>query len=85
MNEELQNLQALLASPEGQALRAYLASELMSLRFIENVKDFEHPYAQAVEIRAQKKAYEKLAAILARLDVVLADSLTRDPRDSFSM
>ena len=67
-----------LDSPTGKALKEYLILQLETLKDIDNLED-----ATAVEVRAQKKAYNKLKVILLEVMTFSQEVKSKDPRDSF--
>lgn len=69
----LSDLRRLLGGEAYQALVTYLAKELESLKHIDNVKEYSKAVDQAIELKAQKKAYEKLKAILIQI-IEIAES-----------
>lgn len=68
-------IQKILATPEGQQFRKFLLTELSKLRDISKLKDIDDPTALAIEVKAQKKAYEVLNAIV----IPMLDSATASP------
>jgi hypothetical protein len=83
--QDLEPLRKLLHSPEGELLRTYLKAEALASASIDNVRDMEHPYAQAVELQAEKKAHKKLLRILERIGFAMNDPKpSKDPRDSYA-
>lgn len=59
-----QDLKRILDSDSGKALKDYLVYKLNELRMIDNVKILDTPTHQALELKAQRKAYDKLKEIL---------------------
>ena len=74
-----------LNSSAGKELKEYLTARLLELRDIENVIDIATPTNQAIELRAQKRAYRKLREILSDIMTLCAETKTKDPRDSYAM
>lgn len=64
------DLKKLLDSEAGKVLRDFLVSEWLELRNINNVKDCKTATAQALELKAQKKASELVKSILAKIITV---------------
>jgi hypothetical protein len=86
MTYDLLKVKTLLSSPEGQDLTEFLQAELMQLRLIDSIKAVDHPFGQAVEVVAQKKAYQRVSEILAKVGVITSNRPPlRDPRDSIAM
>jgi len=63
----LKELKQTLNSNVGKPLKEYLTLQLQELRNIDNVKDCETPTHQAIELKAQKKAFEKVRSILEKI------------------
>ena len=86
MSYDLEKVKTLLSTPEGHDLRDYLRSELFKLRLIDTILQIEEPFAQAVELRGQQKAYEHLHRILEQAGALVEPGTPgRDPRDSYRM
>jgi hypothetical protein len=84
--ESLDPLRALLRSPEGDILHTFLSSKALALDSIANVREMEHPFAQAVELQAQRKARKFVVDLMREIGVELAGPRPpRDPRDSMQM
>lgn len=84
--EPLDPLRTLLRSPEGDILRTYLTEKAIALSSIENVREMEHPFAQAVELQAQRKAQAFVVKLLREIGMELAGPRPpKDPRDSYAM
>ena len=66
---------------EGKQLKALLASKLLELQNIENVKEISDPKEQAIELKAQKRAFEKLAEILSA--ITGDQEFKKSPKDSY--
>jgi hypothetical protein len=68
MNQELvQKLKTLLVEPLYDDLVEWISKQLRDLKNIDNVRDFSKAQDLAVELKAQKKAYDKLDAILTTI------------------
>jgi len=52
----------------------FLSLHLESLNNIDEVADIEDPIAQAVEVKAQKKAHKKLKSILSKIITMGTDT-----------
>ncbi|MDD4110214.1 MAG: hypothetical protein PHS54_01525 [Clostridia bacterium] len=59
----LERLQKLLNSSAGDDLKEFLLSEISKMSDIENIKDYSKAQDLAIEVKAQKKAKEKLECI----------------------
>lgn len=81
----LDSIKSTLNSEVGRSLKEYLQERLEELKDIDNIKDIETPTNQAVEIKAQKKAYNKLKAILAELMTFSEKPKVKDKRDSYDI
>lgn len=67
MEIDVQKLRQSLQSNAYVDLVAFLSSELENLKNIDNVKEYSKSVDQAIELKAQKKAYEKLRSILGKI------------------
>jgi len=82
---DIEQIKKILDSGSGQALKTYLTLKLDELRSIDNIKDKDTPTHQAIEVKAQKRAYTKLKEILQDI-MTFSDAVTsKDPRDSFGI
>lgn len=62
--EKIEQIKSVLSSGTGASLREFLLAELEYLGSIVNVEKLDDPIAAAVELKATRKAYDKLEAIL---------------------
>jgi hypothetical protein len=65
--EQIQKLKENLKEPIYDDLVEFLSKQLRDLKNIDNVRDCSKAQDQAVELKAQKKAYDKLDAILSTI------------------
>ena len=72
-----------LDSDAGQALKKYLLIKLEELRSIDNIALKDTPTHQTIELKAQKKAHDKLKEILSDIMTIENVISKRDPRDSY--
>ena len=72
-----------LDSDVGKPLKEYLLMQLKELRQIDNVKDYGTPTHQAIELKAQKKAFEKLRNILGEIMTIGEMDDTKKEKDQF--
>ena len=63
----LLELKKTLDSEVGIELKNFLIDEIVKLRDISNLKDYDTPTAQSIELKAQRKALEKLKVILNKV------------------
>ncbi len=82
---DLEQIKKALNSGSGRALKRYLLTRLYELRDIENVKDVDNPEHQALETKAQKRAYLKLKEIYDEILTFEEQSREKDPRDSYDV
>ena len=73
-----------LDSGAGKATKDYLIAKLLELRDIESVPEAGNATSQALEVKAQKRAYKKLREILQDLMTLSEDVRQRDPRDDYA-
>jgi len=68
MNQELASkLKELLVQPLYEDLVSWISKQLRDLKNIDNVRDCSKAQDQAIELKAQKKAYDKLDAIFSTI------------------
>lgn len=76
----------MLDSSAGASLKEYLLLKLAELQSIDNVKEYETTAAQALELKAAKRAYNKLKDIMEGILTFAQESTSqRDPRDSYDV
>jgi len=63
----MNQLQELLKSDAGKPIKQFLLSHYLRLKSIDNIKDCETEKAQALEVKATKKAVEILKDILSEI------------------
>ena len=80
---KLQDIKKFLDSDAGQSIKDLLMDELMSLRQIDNLKDYSTPTAQSIEIKSQKKAFAKLKSILERFMTIQDTEFVRPEKDRY--
>ena len=85
MDLDLTQIKQVLESGAGEHLKKYLAFKLNELKDIENVKDIENADDQALEVKSQKRAYDKLKEILLEIVVFDDKPKVKDPRDSLDV
>jgi len=71
----MNNIKDILSSETGKELKGFLLAKYNELKNISNVKDCKSASAQAIELKAQKKACEKLREIL---EVIMPISETEE-------
>lgn len=74
-----------LNSAAGKALKDRLIGKLFELRDIESIKEKGTATEQALETKAQRRAYFKLKEILSEFIDIEAEVKEKDPRDSFAI
>lgn len=67
MPEYSDRIKSILDSDAGKAMKDYLTRETSELNSLENMKSIDDPVAQAIEVKACKKAYLKLKTILSQI------------------
>lgn len=79
-NQPNLNLERLIKSLQGETyrdLRVFLELALEDLKSIDNIQEYSKAQDQAIEVKAQKKAYKKLHHILDKI-ITLSQSDTKD-------
>ena len=79
------NIKKFLDSGAGSDMKDYLQSELDTLKYIDTINEKDVATQQAIELKAQKRAYKKLKTILEFIMTVSEDRKVRDPRDRFDV
>jgi len=74
-----------LDSTAGQNTKSYLQEKLEELKNIDNINDKDVATHQAIEIKAQKKAYSKLKEIMEELMTFDEETSVKDERDSYAI
>ena len=82
---ELEQIKKTLDSGSGKAMKSYLISRLNELNSIENIKEKDIATQQAIEVKAQKRAYLKLKEILGEILSFEGSFKPKDPRDSYAI
>lgn len=82
---DLEAIRKTLNSRSGKALKEYLKGELEGLRNIENIQEYQTTATQTLEVKAQKRAYTKLKAILGKIMDFEEEPKPKDPRDSYEV
>ena len=80
---EQNNIKTMLDSSAGKALKKLLLGYLYELQDIENLKEIDTPTHQAIELKAQRRAYLKLREIFNEIMTVGTDARSKDPRDDY--
>ena len=81
--EDLSAIKKTLDGASGKALKRYLLSRLYELRDIESIQEFQTTASQTLELKAQKRAYNKLKEIMRDLLSIDEEPEKRDPRDYY--
>lgn len=68
---------------EGKEFIELLTLKMSELRNIENLKELSDPKEQAIELKAQKRAYTKIKEILS--SIIGQEVRQKDERDSLSI
>ena len=81
----LEELKELLKSEKGTDLKMFLINEMEKMKDIDNIKDYSDAKTYAIEIKSQKKAYEKIKNILSLLEIIekTKDISKKDIKDRF--
>ena len=82
---DTESIRKVLDSGMGIALKEYLIGKLNELRSIDSIKDKDIATQQALEVKAQKRAYGKLKEILQEIMTLSEVVEPKDPRDSFAV
>jgi len=72
-----------LDSEIGKATREFLEMKTNELRNIDNINEKDTTAKQALEVKAQKRAYKILKEILEEIMTFTQEIKPKDPRDRF--
>ena len=79
----MSNIKEILNSEAGKELKGYLLVKYNELKDISNVKDCKSASAQAIELKAQKKAAEKLREILEKIMTLVETEAIDKEQDQY--
>ncbi len=82
---DTESIRVVLDSGTGIALKEYLTSKLNELKNIDLIKEKDIASQQALELKAQKRAYTKLKEILQDIMTFSENIKKKDPRDSYDV
>jgi hypothetical protein len=82
---DTEDIKKFLNSGAGIAMKDYLLAKLYQLRNIENIKEKDVSSHQAIEVKAQRRAYVKLKEIMQDIMTLSEEVKKKDPRDSFEV
>lgn len=82
---DLEHIKKTLNSGTGVAMKKYLIVKLSELKSIDSIKEKDTPTHQSIEVKAQKRAYQKLKEILQEIMTFSEEVKPKDPRDSFGI
>ena len=85
MQSEYSEIKKILDSSAGAPLKDFLLGKLEELRDIENISEKDTAAHQALELKAQKRAFLKLKEILNVIMTFSEEIEAKDPRDSFQI
>lgn len=81
----MEDIKRFLDSGTGLAMKEYLQARLDELKDIDNIKEINVATQQAIEVKAQKRAYDKLQDILKEIMTLSQPVKSKDPRDSYEV
>lgn len=79
----MENIRKLLDSGAGQEMKDYLESKLAELKSIDSINEKDVGTHQVIEVKAQKRAYVKLAEILSVIMTLSEPIKSKDSRDRY--
>lgn len=77
------NIKLFLNSSVGKELKDYIVDSINELKDIDNLEKYDTPTHQVIELKACKKAHDKLINILNRIMTFDEDVREKDTRDSY--
>jgi len=81
----MDDIRRVLDSSAGAPLKEFLLDKLDELRDIDNILEKDTAEHQALELKAQKRAYSKLKEIMEVVITFSVEEKNNDPRDSFQI
>lgn len=81
----MSQLKQTLNSDTGRELREYLLRELNKLQHIDSIDEKDTAEEQAIEVKAQKRAYIKVKEIYDKIMDLSKEDKEPDPRDSYDV
>ena len=78
---DIQQIKIVLDGEIGAPLKMYLMEQLKDLKNIENIKEYSKAQDQAIEYKAQLKAYTKLEQILEDILTIEEESSEGDENE----
>jgi hypothetical protein len=72
----------LFSTPQGKEIKEFLIKEFLTLKDINNVKEYSSASDQAIELKAQKKAVKVLENILYKMSGTKIELSTKE-EDSY--
>lgn len=79
---DLEKIKEVLNGPIGKPLKDYLLAELNDLKSIDNVQEHSKAQDQAVELKAQIKAYKKLSEIFTMI-MTISKEVTEENENEY--
>ncbi len=79
----LPELKKVIDSESGKALKEFLIEKLLEMRDIANIKEYSVATQQMYEIKAQKRAYEKMKEILSMIVTIESSDMEHADKDEF--
>jgi len=81
----IENIRRVLNQQAGKDLLKYLTAELESMKNIDELEISLNPIKTTIELKAQKKAYNKLKQILVGLITYSEDQQAKSNQDSYQV
>ena len=81
----MDEIKRILDSESGKALKDYLLARLEELKSIDSINEKDTGTHQVIEVKAQKRAYEKLKEILSDILTFSVERKPKDKRDSYDI
>ena len=81
----MSQLKSILNSDSGRELREFLLRELATLEHIGSIQEKDTAEEQAIEVKAQKRAYIKVKEIFEKVIDLSKEKKESDPRDSLDV
>jgi len=82
---DLASIKSVLDTGVGMALKEYLTVKLNELKNIESLSEKDSVNYQEVELKAQKRAYNKLKEILQDIMTLSESSNKKDDREEYAV
>ena len=82
---DLSSIKKFLDSGAGVGMKEYLIVKLNELKNIDNINEKDVATQQVIEVKGQKRAYQKIKEILQDIMTFNESVRVKDPRDNYGV